>query len=1410
MIRSQLKEMANTSFDLHVREPINKNTTGIQLNAKKPLSMISVVTTPSVMAEPSQRNPEPSSLISRSLIESSGSTLKKRTSILRRALDLSLNSPPASPKRKSVQIWEAVVKGDIKAINTLLSQGISVNQRDPVTDHTPLLATVADLENPTQVPNTNVMELLINRGAEINAFDQKTKQTILHHLCARPNPSPAVLRFLLERGANPNAVSSARQTPLHYLAEKAKTSPLEQMRLLLDFGAEPDAKGPVMWTPLHLLCSSEKPFLDSIMLLLTRDVDVNIRDSNHWTALHFVAHYNQEPIQALKILVDAGADVNALTKRHETVVHVLLKSKSIDRLSTIDLDPTASDAQAANAAANAVVKGASGASNTGSIASGILGPFGGNRRKSMAPPANPYTGAGLARISTVVERDEADVAPDGPLDDPMAFVNDVVLPPMEEAKEESLKKLAELIRWLIVDRGVSLEQNMAHEDQYPPSHPKNQHILFRAIRLGMRPIVAVLLETSLAMSETPVLDDALQLCEEMLSSLNAGMMQAQLQSSASSDSGTVRSSMDSMAGYHRRNSSVSSASSVMTGVSGGLSNASHVTAATSLASGTGSIVTPRSLAVSAAAITRVQEIEVLLKVWRFGDQRQQLQEAVMARLSRLNRRRSGKFSRDDDSTTAGDGAMDNMDIPQPHSHEPQHEHYQQRAHYHDYDEASQPNDSKSTLCQAVHLSEGADGNSDVQSYAMNIKTATMPSGSEQSLLNDALRPVDLSHTTLPTSPSQRSIEKAIAQKFATLGMPRRLTWRARMDRFMLNEGPRALFLCFWCLLQCLIFYLSFEIYNRSIHFSQARATLGVTLGIARGSAAVINFDCGLILFSVCRNLISVLRSTFLNDIVPFDKNILFHKTVAWSIVVFSVIHCLGHYVNYYRLETHYQQQHQQQQQQHETTSVGAIGSKEHRTAQSMAFLTGPGATGHGLVLILFLMVTSSVDSPPYCRSSPGSYKFILGSSLVYILERVVREIRARSLTSISKIVLHPSKVVEVQIKRDHSEHDAQGQGQGRGQIDPYFRAKAGQYVFLNCPDISMWEWHPFTITSAPEEDYVSVHIRIVGDWTTAFARRLGCVFDDEQQFWIEELMDRNHTHGDRDSGSGYLEGGYDRMGQTGEAYGASHGSPSSPFGSEATSTSMAGGTKARFRASAASTAASILQRSTEAITLPRVLIDGPYGSPSEDAFNYEIAVLVGAGIGVTPFASVLKHIWYSVMQPTKIITLRKVYFFWVCRDRDAFEWFQDLLIALEEQNLSDFLEIRSYLTGELGTEELNTVLMEARASAAMAAARNLRRQSRKEKQHHRKIPDHDGNEDDDEEENGHDQEDEGSEQDTNPSTETLSDMRDRDAITGLRSPTYYGRPNFDKIFGELAQAHPREHGQKTFDHFAPNQSINVY
>ena len=35
-------------------------------------------------------------------------------------------------------------------------------------------------------------------------------------------------------------------------------------------------------------------------------------------------------------------------------------------------------------------------------------------------------------------------------------------------------------------------------------------------------------------------------------------------------------------------------------------------------------------------------------------------------------------------------------------------------------------------------------------------------------------------------------------------------------------------------------------------------------------------------------------------------------------------------------------------------------------------------------------------------------------------------------------------------------------------------------------------------------------------------------------------------------------------------------------------------------------------------------VDGPYGAPSQDWFLYDAAVLIGAGIGITPFAAILK------------------------------------------------------------------------------------------------------------------------------------------------------------------------------------------
>jgi len=91
--------------------------------------------------------------------------------------------------------------------------------------------------------------------------------------------------------------------------------------------------------------------------------------------------------------------------------------------------------------------------------------------------------------------------------------------------------------------------------------------------------------------------------------------------------------------------------------------------------------------------------------------------------------------------------------------------------------------------------------------------------------------------------------------------------------------------------------------------------------------------------------------------------------------------------------------------------------------------------------------------------------------------------------------------------------------------------------------------------------------------------------------------------------------------------------------------------------------------------MPRVYVDGPFGSASEDIFKYEVAVLVGAGIGVTPFASILKSIWYRMNYSHQKTRLRKVYFFWVCRDFGSFEWFRSLLMAIESQDMDNHIEI---------------------------------------------------------------------------------------------------------------------------------------
>jgi predicted ferric reductase len=49
----------------------------------------------------------------------------------------------------------------------------------------------------------------------------------------------------------------------------------------------------------------------------------------------------------------------------------------------------------------------------------------------------------------------------------------------------------------------------------------------------------------------------------------------------------------------------------------------------------------------------------------------------------------------------------------------------------------------------------------------------------------------------------------------------------------------------------------------------------------------------------------------------------------------------------------------------------------------------------------------------------------------------------------------------------------------------FFAYNPGQYIYLSVPEISWLQWHPFSMSSAPKQQLVTLHIRKAGKWTQA-------------------------------------------------------------------------------------------------------------------------------------------------------------------------------------------------------------------------------------------------------------------------------------------------------------------------------------
>ena len=98
--------------------------------------------------------------------------------------------------------------------------------------------------------------------------------------------------------------------------------------------------------------------------------------------------------------------------------------------------------------------------------------------------------------------------------------------------------------------------------------------------------------------------------------------------------------------------------------------------------------------------------------------------------------------------------------------------------------------------------------------------------------------------------------------------------------------------------------------------------------------------------------------------------------------------------------------------------------------------------------------------------------------------------------------------------------------------------------------------------------------------------------------------------------------------------------------------------------------------------------DGPHGAPANDIFHRRVAVLIAAGIGVTPFASILQSLMYRHRHgQAATLEVERVYFIWINRDQHACEWFNEMVTELKKQDTGGFFDIRLFVT-EKPTGEL--------------------------------------------------------------------------------------------------------------------------
>lgn len=184
----------------------------------------------------------------------------------------------------SLRIHDAVRRGDLAKIRVLLQDDPTLVSNKDNQGMTPLF----------QAPNKDVAELLLAKGADVNARDNR-RFTPLHVAGGGFTNRKDVVEVLLAHGADVNARDDMGMTPLYLMA--FVPSQTRKMELLLTYGADANATANDGTTPLHVAAGYGNK--DIVELLLAHGADPNGRYSCAWTPARSAANNNHPDVVAL-------------------------------------------------------------------------------------------------------------------------------------------------------------------------------------------------------------------------------------------------------------------------------------------------------------------------------------------------------------------------------------------------------------------------------------------------------------------------------------------------------------------------------------------------------------------------------------------------------------------------------------------------------------------------------------------------------------------------------------------------------------------------------------------------------------------------------------------------------------------------------------------------------------------------------------------------------------------------------------------------------------------------------------------------------------------------------------------------------------------------------------------------------